>query len=165
MLVDLVEPALRELGTIIVEPDCPARDWTEPPSIEMLQRLLGKIGGQYPIDAEKMLVVGYSMGGASVWHLARYAPERFAAGVVMAGYPPDGLGEEQLAIPIYVIHSRADEVVPIMSAERIVSALREKGSQVEFVTVGGVTHFETTRFVQFLKQAVPWVKGVWCESG
>lgn len=165
VLVDLVEPALRELGAIIVAPDCPARDWTEPHSVEMIQYVLDEIEGQYPIDAQKTLVVGYSMGGAGVWHLARCAPERFAAGVVMAGYPPDGLGEEQLAIPIYVIHSRADEVVPIGPAERVVRLLRAKGSRVEFVAVDGVTHFETTRCVGLLRAAVPWVTQVWGEDG
>jgi predicted peptidase len=161
MLVDLVEPALRELGAVVVAPDCPDRDWARPHSVEVIHRLMDAIETQYAIDGRKTLAVGYSMGGAGVWHLARHTPERFAAAVVMAGRPPDGLGEEWLRIPVYVIHSRADDVVPIGPTERIVSVLRERGSEVEFVTMDDVTHFETTRFVGVLEQAVPWVKRVW----
>ena len=46
-LVGLVEPALRDLGAIIIAPDCTADDWTQPESETDVLALLDHVG--YPI--------------------------------------------------------------------------------------------------------------------
>jgi hypothetical protein len=40
ILVDLVEPALRELGAIFIAPDCPVKDWTRTESVCYILDLL-----------------------------------------------------------------------------------------------------------------------------
>jgi len=161
MLADLVEPALRALQPLIVAPDCPAQDWSQPRSVELIRCLVNEVGTRHEVDPERTLAVGYSMGGSGVWHLARRHPQWFAAGVVMAGQPPQGLGQAGPGMPLYVIHSRADELVPLAPTENVVRALQERGDPVEWVPVEGITHFETARFVPLLAGAVPWIKEIW----
>jgi len=161
MLSGLVEPALRELGAVIVAPDCPVSNWTQPQSIEMIMALLDEIEKKYKINTKKTLAVGYSMGGVGVWHLSKKYSERFSAGIVMAGRPPKILGEKDVKMPVYVIHSRADQVMPIAPTERVVSDLIEKGSNIEFVVEDKITHFQSTKFVTVLSDSVSWVKKIW----
>ncbi|MCF8067604.1 MAG: dienelactone hydrolase family protein [Desulfobacterales bacterium] len=161
ILSGLVEPALRDLGAIIVAPDCPVSNWTQPQSTEMIMSLLDEIEKTYKIDTRKTLAVGYSMGGVGVWHLSKMYPERFAAGIVMAGRPPKLSGKHGVKMPLYVIHSRADEIMPIAPTERAVNDLMGKGYDIEFVAVEKIKHHATGQFTETLSDAIPWIKKRW----
>lgn len=157
----LIRPGLRELGAIIVAPDCTARSWTAPQAEQDLLQILDHVQHTYNIDSKKVLITGYSMGGSGTWHLAGRHQDRFSAALVMAGMP----GKEALTvdwtIPVYVLHSRMDEVVPLRPTERMVTALKANGAQVELKVVEGISHYETHRFARSLRAAVPWIREVW----
>lgn len=161
ILAGLVQPALRELGAIIVAPDCTASDWTHPRSEEDVLALLDHIQDSYVVDPGKILITGYSKGGRGTWYLAARHQERFAAAVVMAGWPQSDVVDVEWEIPLYVIHSREDEVIPLQPTATAVKQLQAKGVPVELVVLEGVTHYETNRFVEPLRGAVPWIEKVW----
>jgi len=160
VLTGLVGPALASLGALIVAPDCPSKDWTASESEAALAALWDHLHVTYPLDDQRTLVTGYSLGGMGAWHLASRWPERFRAAVVMAGWPAPG-AVERLAIPLYVIHSRADEVIPLAPTEAAVAALRAREHPLEFVTLEGITHYEVGRFDRPLRAAARWVEGLW----
>lgn len=163
ILAYLVEPALRELGAIIVAPDCVHGDWTNPQSESEVNALLEHLQDSYNIDASRTVITGYSKGGMGTWYLAARNQDKFSAAVPMAGLPQPDSADVEWAIPLYVIHSRRDEIMPFDQTERVVSQLREKGVAVEFVLLQDVTHYETDRFVRPLQAAVPWIRRVWSE--
>ncbi|MCP4542116.1 MAG: prolyl oligopeptidase family serine peptidase [Chloroflexi bacterium] len=163
ILTYLVEPALRELGAIMVAPDCVHRDWTNPQSESQVIALLEYLQEHYNIDADRTIITGYSKGGMGTWYLAARNQDKFAAAVLMAGYPQPDSADVEWEIPLYIVHSRRDEVVPFEPTERLVAQLKDKGVAVEFVVLKDVTHYETGRFVQPLRAAVPWIKKVWSE--
>jgi predicted peptidase len=159
----LVEPALRELGAIIVAPDCPApaRRWSEPGSDRAVMELLDHVRSEYRIDVDRILVTGFSLGGHGTWFMASEHPEIFSAAIPMAGWAqPDWL-ENMGALPLYVIHARNDEVVPLAAAEEAVAAAEAKGVPVDLVVVESLTHYDTAGYVTYLREAVPWVQSVW----
>jgi predicted peptidase len=53
ILAYLVEPAWRELGAIIVAPDCVHGDWTNPQSESEIIALLEYLQDSYNIDADR----------------------------------------------------------------------------------------------------------------
>ena len=60
------------------------------------------------------------------------------------------------------MHSRADEVVPIKPTEEYVGAqIRAGNDQMTFVALEDLPHYETSAFAEPLKEAIPWVKGIW----
>ena len=64
--------------------------------------------------------------------------------------------------PIYVLHLRVDDVVPIKQAEEYAIAQKAQGNdQIVFVAVDDLPHFQTGRFSVPLKKAVPWVRSIW----
>jgi predicted peptidase len=160
-LTGLVEPALRELQAIIVAPDCTAADWTRPQSEADVLALLDHVQNTYNVDPRRTLITGYSMGGMGTWHLAARHPDRFAAALIMAGAPQPDVLEVQWDIPLYVIHSRQDRVVPLQPTLDAVGQLQAQGVSVELALLDGVDHYDTGRFVAPLQQAIPWIEKAW----
>ncbi len=164
ILAYLAEPALRELGAILVAPDCQHGDWTNPQSESEINALLEHLRDNYNIAVNKTVLTGYSKGGMGTWYLAARNQIEFAAAIPMAGHPQPDSADVRWEIPLYVIHSRRDEIVPYEQTAQVVDQLREKGVAVEFVSLDGVTHYETDRFVQPLRAALPWIRKVWAEK-
>jgi predicted peptidase len=157
----LVEPALRDLGPIMVAPDCPERAWSEPFCDRAVLAVVAVAKEHYAIDTTRVLVTGFSMGGRGAWfHAARHA-DIFTAAIPMAA-STGGLSEVELATqPTYVIHSRADEVVPFEPAERNARALERAGRTIRFEGLWDYTHFEMYRYVDALKRGGRWVAERW----
>jgi len=164
ILAGLVEPAWRELGAIVVAPDCQHTNWTNPQSEAEIIALLEYLQAHYAIDARKTVLTGYSLGGSGTWYLAARHQDKFAAAVPMAGWPQPDSADVEWKIPLYVIHSRQDELVPHEQTERVVYQLKDRGVAVDLVLLDGITHYETERFVKPLRAAVPWIRRVWEKS-
>jgi len=159
VLTLLVEPALSELEAIIVAPDCPAGQWDNPASEAAVMSLIADVEKHYRIDRSKILVTGYSLGAIGSWYLAARHPDVFSAAIPISGKPPENL--PFVRIPVYVIHSRADEIFPFNEVRKKVQPLIDRGGAVRFMPVDGLSHYETKRFVPYLKAALPWIREVW----
>jgi predicted peptidase len=155
----LVGPALAELGAIIVAPDSVRGNWSSPENEKAVNTLLDMVLARYAIDKKKVAVTGYSMGGAGSWHFAEKFPERFSAAIPVAGRPPASASGWRL--PVLAIHSRDDQVVPFDPTEARIVALQKAGVNAKLIPLAGITHYQTYRFRDALRQAVPWLQQVW----
>jgi predicted peptidase len=104
---------------------------------------------------------GGNLSGRGTWYLAARNQDVFTVALPMAGRPQPDSVDVEWKIPLYVIHSRDDEVVPYEDAERVVRELKNKAATIEFVLLEGITHHETERCVQSLREAVPWIRKAW----
>jgi predicted peptidase len=164
LLDTLIAPALRELGAVIVAPDSAARGWVNSEAERHVLELLDHVTAHLNIDTERMLITGYSMGGMGTWYLAPRHAERFAAAIPMAGRPGSDIASMDWRIPTYVIHSAADELIPLEPTASAVEVLRAQGAPIELVVAEGITHFEMARFQPHLAAAVPWIRQVWAAA-
>ena len=155
----LMVPGLSDLGAIIVAPETMDRAWNTTANERSVIALLDAVQAAYRIDARRVVVAGFSMGGAGTWHFAMRFPERFSAAVPMAGRPPVEIGAWNM--PVLAIHSRADETVPIGPAEARIRALKSIGVRADMIVVEGIPHYETARFAEPLRRAVPWLRDTW----
>jgi predicted peptidase len=155
----LIGPALAELGAIIVAPDSVRGDWRSPENEKAVNTLLDMVLAHYSIDKNKIAVTGYSMGGAGSWHFAEKFPERFSAAIPVAGRPPASASGWRL--PVLAIHSRDDQVVPFDPTEARIAELQKAGVNAKLIALTGITHYQTNRFRNALRQAVPWLREVW----
>jgi len=64
-------------------------------------------------------------------------------------------------IPVFAVHSRDDQVQPIGPTEQRIAELKKRGVNAQIVVLSGIQHFETNKFVDGLRQAVPWIRNVW----
>ncbi len=155
----LIGPALAELGAMIVAPDSVRGDWSTPENEKAVNALLDMVLARYSIDTKKVLVTGFSMGGAGSWHFADKFPERFSAAVPIAGRPPASASGWRL--PVLAIHSHDDQVVPFGPTEARIAELQKAGVNAKLIPLSGITHFETSRFRDALRQAIPWLQAIW----
>jgi predicted peptidase len=161
LLKGLIEPALRDLNALLVAPDRTLDDWANPQSEAETMELMDFIMQNYPIDSQRTLLTGYSLGGIGTWYIGARNQELFSAALPISAAPLQETVEIDWTIPIYVIHARLDEIFPLQPVEANVRALKDKGVEIEFQIVEGITHFETDRFVAALRDAVGWIRNAW----
>lgn len=65
------------------------QDWGRLDALEVLDYLLARL----PVDPDRVLLTGHSMGGHGTWHIGLAHPDRFAALAALAGWP---------TIPLYL---------------------------------------------------------------
>jgi len=163
-LVEFIEPALRDLGALIVAPDCQHGKWHNPESEAEIMALLQTLQANHRIDVDKIILTGYSMGGIGTWYLAARNQNLFAAAIPMAAPPPPGSSKVAWQTPLYVIHSRGDEHFPLGPTAAVAKALQDQGHDVTFVVLDDVTHYDAGGFVGPLRAIVPWLKQIWSNS-
>jgi pimeloyl-ACP methyl ester carboxylesterase len=100
------------------------------------------------------------MGGRGSWEYAARHPGRFTAVIPMASRV-DMDTARAVQAPIFAIHSRDDELVPLLPLQRVMEALKRMGRPAELLVVGGVRHHETPGYRGALARAIPWLKDVW----
>ena len=155
----LIGPALAEFGAVMVAPDAlDGGPWDTRQNEEAVLWLLDSVMRSYRIDPGKVIVTGFSMGGAGTWHFAGKYPERFAAAVPVAGRPPATAGNWR--VPVFAVHSRSDRVVAIGPTEQRIDELKRAGIRAELIALDRPTHFQTGAHTEGLRQAVPWLRQV-----
>ena len=155
----LIGPGLAELGAIIVAPDSVRGNWSSPENDKAVNALLDMVLARYAIDKRKIAVTGYSMGGTGSWYFAEKFPGRFSAAIPIAGTPPQSPSGWRL--PVLAIHSHDDQVAPFHPTEARIAELQKAGVNAKLIALSGITHYETDRFTDALRQAVPWLREVW----
>src|SRR6516162_5320715 len=134
-------------------------DWSSPENEKAVNALLEMVLARYPIDKNKVAVTGYSMGGTGSWHIAEKFPERFSAAIPIASRPPASPSGWRL--PVLAIHSRDDQVAPFDPTQARIAELQKAGVNATLIPLTGITHYETNRFRDALRKAVPWLREVW----
>ncbi len=158
----LILPALQELNAILVAPDAPDATWTSEVSERLVLAVLAEVKKEFSADARRVLVAGFSMGGTGAWFLAAKHPELFRAAVIVAAPPP--ASDTKPGVPVYVIHSRQDDVAPFAATEAAVRTLEQQGVKVTFAPVGGLTHRDASSYADALHAAIPWIRQIWQEK-
>jgi predicted peptidase len=159
MLEILIQPALGELGAVIIAPDSLGGGWSTAVNEQGVKALLAAVEKSYALDQKKVVVTGFSMGGQGTWYWADRYPERFSAAVPVSGTPtPSGA---TWRLPVFAVHSRDDQVQPIGPTEQRIAELKKRGINAQMVVLNGIEHFETYKFVSGLRQAVPWIQEIW----
>ncbi|MEJ8567268.1 alpha/beta hydrolase [Elongatibacter sediminis] len=94
--------------------------------------------GERGIPSERVIVAGFSQGGAIAIQLALRYPQRLAGLVALSTYllQGDRLGARVHAanrdLPVFMGHGQADPVVPFAMGEQAAAALRSLGYAVEW---------------------------------
>ena len=99
-------------------------------SREKLQQFLDACLNRHPIDAKKLVVLGFSQGGVMAYSLALSNPERFAGLAVLSSWLPKELipelsiREAVQSLPTIVQHGSQDQMIEVQRAPDSVEQLR-----------------------------------------
>ena len=157
----IVEPALRGWGAVIVAPDVPTRSWANEDSEQAVLAFLNDVLENHAVDRARILVTGFSMGGRGTWYMATRHADLFTGAIPIAASRGDDSLDGLGAMPVYLIHSPDDEVVPYGPAEETALLLAERGHPVQMTRLTGASHNMMGDYVAPLRAAGEWMKEQW----
>jgi predicted peptidase len=155
-------PGFDDVPAFLVAPTTYTRDWTIPEGEAVAWAAVDEVERSLPVETEKRVVMGYSMGGVGTWHFASAFRDEFLAAIAIAGAPRQAKLDALRDLPLYVIHSDVDRIVPIESDAAAVQQLREMGAPVMFTALPEGDHFDYRLVVAELEERVaPWLSQLW----
>lgn len=110
---------------ISIAPQCFANTWFD--IFEQLKRLICKIAGEDFADAERIYLMGASMGGYASWQAAMSMPDMFAAVVPICGGGMYWNAPRLINTPIWAFHGAKDPVVKVEESIKMVDAVNNSG--------------------------------------
>jgi predicted peptidase len=118
----------------IASPQCPSnKSWL---SENWFEPLYNELISKYPIDKNRVYVVGMSMGGYGAWHLAMEYPDKIAGLVALCGGCYDSINICKInKIPVWAIHGALDKIIPIDETEKLVYKLLACNATVKYTRV------------------------------
>lgn len=92
---------------------------------------------RYPVDPERIALLGFSQGGVIAAAIALAAPERFRALAVLSSWLPAELAGalpavDRSGLAVLAQHGRSDEVIALARGRSSADRMRELGAQVTF---------------------------------
>jgi predicted peptidase len=112
---------------------------------------------KFPVDSDRIYIMGFSNGGCGTWDLLVRAPKLFAAAVVISGAGDPTRVAVARHVPIWVLHGAKDKTVPVARSHDMVAALKKSGGHplyTEFPTAG---HVDAAAKAHHEPDLLPWI--------
>ena len=148
---------MREKGIegYFIAGQCPAgKQWVDTPwnkrthampetpseSMALMIELIEKTMKELPVDRNRVLVTGISMGGYGTWDIVQRHPDWFAAAMPCCGGGDTALAEKIRDVPIWTFHGDRDTTVPVRRSRDMVAALWAIDGKIRYREYPGVGH-------------------------
>jgi len=108
---------------------------------EVFELIDTKLSKQYKIDADRVYVLGHSMGGLGTFAAVYQHPDRFAAAIPSAGAFYPWLDAKRIQdVPLWIFHGKPDKVVDYLGSRHVFDRLSKLNANAKFTTLKGVGH-------------------------
>ena len=107
---------------------------------DALEALRADLVARLPIDVDRVLMTGMSMGGYGTWNYAVDYPDRLAGIAPVCGIGDSDRAERLRRVPVWAFHGALDDSVPIAGDQEMVDTLRAVGGNVRFTVYPDVGH-------------------------
>jgi predicted peptidase len=142
--------------TVVVYPQCPTdHQWVEAPwakgsyslaktaiskPMAAVTSLLAALRQELAIDANRLLVTGYSMGGYGAFDIIARNPATFAAALPLCGGGDPTSAPAIHDLSIWIFHGDSDPTVPVRGSRQMAKALRSAGGNPRYTEIAGAGH-------------------------
>lgn len=127
----------RHFPFVLVAPQLPEEAQWDPDAIEALR---ADLVARWPIDPDRVMLTGMSLGGHGTWDYAVEFPDRLAAIAPVCGIGVPSRARRIARLPVWSFHGALDEVVPIAPDRLMVEAVRAAGGRPKFTVYPDVGH-------------------------
>ena len=114
-------------------------------SADVLKALLDELQATLRVDPDRIYLTGLSMGAFGAWDLATALPDRFAALVAISGGGNPVEVCRLKNVPVWIVHGRKDDVIPVAWAESLAQRLERCGGKVRLTVYPDAGHDAWTR--------------------
>jgi predicted peptidase len=113
--------------------------------LTMAHEILKGVVKKYPVDADRLYLMGYSNGACGVWELLEREPRAWAAAAPMAGAgDPSKVGAAK-HVPIWAFHGAKDPTIPPERMAELVAALRAAHGHPMFTVYPNGVHYDAKK--------------------
>ena len=146
-------------ASLVVAPQCPLEfEWVdrpasvipydhynqdEVPESEIMKSIVGLITEMiknYPIDSNRIYIVGFSMGATGVWDITTRYPDLFAAGVPLSGVSDTAKAYLLKNTPIWAFSGELDNIAPARLNQEMVDAVNRHGGKARITIIENGGH-------------------------
>ena len=164
MLEQLGLPALSGMQAVMAAPDRKRKHWATPKASQDLIQLVSYLDSHYNLHPTQRVVVGFSIGGMGVWHLAAEQADLFTCGVSLAALIPKDINPGTIRSPIFAIHSELDEIFPYQQNLELFNRIKANQPAFEFHSVPSASHGDIRSYIPALAQSIPWIESIWART-
>ena len=100
--------------------------------LRMAMEIIADAMTRYPVDQDRVYVMGISMGGYATWERLQRRPVGFAAALPCCGGGDHTLAARMKDVAIWIFHGEVDSVVPVYRARSMVEALKRVCGNVRY---------------------------------
>lgn len=106
-------------------------------SVETLQKFVEEVKRGYPIDAKRLLLLGFSQGTVMAYTTALLNPTSFLGVAALSGYIPHRSGlplklTNLNGFPVFISHGIEDPIIPARLGRESAELLRRAGATVTY---------------------------------
>lgn len=123
---------------MVFAPLCTKNSWFD--IFEQLQALVKMVATHPDVDANRIFLVGNSMGGYGTWQLAMTMPEYFAAIVPICGGGMKWNTGRLTHVPVWAFHGADDRTVPVQESIFMVDAVKNAGGDARLTILENTGH-------------------------
>lgn len=144
----------REIDAYVIAPQNPGTFWKP----ENIMTIVDWLSERYPIDTNRIYVLGMSLGGYGTIDLVAAYPNRIAAAMALCGGGSrkdlSGLNE----VPLWIIHGTADRAVSVNESRKVKNKMKEAGETplLRYDEWAGVNHGALARLF-YLEDTYEWL--------
>jgi len=105
-------------------------------------KILDEISHEFPVDANRIYLTGFSMGGAGTWSMGLAHPKKFAALAPICGYVDMKFAENiaDSKLPVWGFCGEVDSPQTVNAMRRIHQELDLLGAESKYTEYPGVGH-------------------------
>lgn len=123
---------------IVYAPCCMGQCWFD--DLKTVRDFIAWAIAEETTDADRVSLVGASMGGYAVWQLAISDPDRYAAIIPVCGGGMAWCADRLVGIAIRAFHGEDDDVVPCIQSRQMTDAVKRLGGDAELTVYPRTKH-------------------------
>ena len=146
----------RGIAATLIVPQCPAGGGWTSQNRKVVNELLKSYVKDETGDADRIYVMGGSMGGTGTWCQLSYFPDFYAAAMPVAGNPTGMNAENVATTPVLTVMGTADAMMSIQAVETFQTAVLAAGGTLRLDTEEGWSH-PTTCEQSYTNERLDWL--------
>lgn len=130
----------RDIAATFIVPQCPSGGGWTSQNRKVVNELLKSYVNEGTVDADRIYVLGGSMGGTGTWCQLSYFPDFYAAAMPVAGNPTGMNAANVATTPVLTVMGTADNLMSIPAVESFQALVDDAGGTVRLDIEEGWSH-------------------------
>jgi predicted peptidase len=151
--IDAIEKG-HEIDAYVIAPQNPGGAWKP----EKVMRVVEWAQQNYKVDANRIYVLGMSLGGYGTLDMCAAYPDKIAAAMAFCGGSTSSNYSGLSKVPLWIVHGTADAAVSVSQSDKVVNGIKASGdnSRLIYNRVPGMNHSRPARYF-YLKESYDWL--------